>query len=187
MLGPSARIASAATPFSIVAALARNGVIGQDNALPWRLRTDLRRFRDLTWGRPIVMGRRTWDAIGRPLPGRKSIVLSRDDSFRAAGAAVTGGWETAKALAAELAADMNADDFSVVGGADLFRLALPEASTLHLTHVHASVAGDVLFPAFDDAAFDEIAREHHPAGVDDEYPFTFVELRRRTGEAPRRT
>lgn len=187
MLGPSARIAPTATPFSIVVALAENGVIGHHNALPWRLRTDLRRFRDLTWGRPIVMGRRTWDAIGRPLPGRKSIVLSRDDRFRAAGAAVATGWEIAKAIAAELAVEMNAADFAVVGGAELFRLALPEASTLHLTHVHASVVGDVLFPAFDDAAFDEIAREHHPAGLGDEYPFTFVELRRRTGEAPRRT
>jgi dihydrofolate reductase len=133
------------------------------------------------------MGRRTWEAIGRPLPGRMSVVLSRDASFRPDGATMAAGWDAARAIATDLAVDMKADEIAVIGGAEVFRRALPGASTLHLTLVHASVAGDVVFPAFDRAAFIEITRETHPAGPEDEHHFTFVELRRRTGEARRRT
>jgi dihydrofolate reductase len=169
---------------SIVAAVAENGVIGRDNALPWRLRTDLRRFRALTWGKPLIMGRRNWDSIGRPLPGRETVVLTRDPSFRPDGAHVVHDWDAARERAAALARTMAAAEIAVVGGAEIYRLALPETDWLRLTLVHARPEGDVLFPAYDPAAFDETAREAHPAGPDDEHAVTFLDLRRRGGPAP---
>lgn len=169
---------------SIVVALAENGVIGRDNALPWRLRTDLRRFRALTWGKPIVMGRRNWDSIGRPLPGRETIVLTRDPAFRAEGAHVVPDWQAALALARELAGRLSATEAAIVGGAEIYRLALPEADTLRLTRVHARPEGDVLFPSFAPEDFVETARETHPAGPEDEHAFTFVDLARRRAATP---
>jgi dihydrofolate reductase len=164
-------------PLTIVVAVADNGVIGRDNGLVWRLKTDLRRFRALTLDRPMILGRRTWDSIGGPLPGRRTIVLTRDPDFRAEGAAVVHDWAAARAKATELAG--SADAAAVAGGAEIYRLALPEAARLHLTLVHASPEGDVRFPAFDRAAFRETLRQDHRAGPDDEHPFTFVDLVRR--------
>jgi len=159
-----------------VVAIAQNGVIGRDNGLPWRLKTDLKRFRDLTWGRPMIMGRRTWDSIGRPLPGRASVVLTRQAGWTATGATVVRDWEEARAVAADLARQMGTAAAAVIGGAALFRLALPGVDTIHLTRVQASPPGDVAFPGFDESLFDETFREEHPAGDDDEYPFTFIDL-----------
>lgn len=166
-------------PLSLVAAVADNGVIGHDNRLIWRLKTDLRRFRDLTWAKPMLMGRRTFQAIGRPLPGRETIVLTRDEGFAVEGVRVVHGLDEALALADEIAARTGARELAVVGGAEVYALTLPRAERLHLTLVHAAPEGDVVFPPFDRAAFREVFREAHPSGPDDEYPFTFVDLDRR--------
>jgi dihydrofolate reductase len=164
-------------PLAIVVAMADNGVIGRDNHLIWRLKTDMRRFRALTMDRPMILGRRTWDSIGGPLPGRRTIVLTRDRGFRPNGAAVAHDWAGARALATELAG--SADAAAVAGGAEIYALALPEAARLHLTLVHAAPNGDVRFPDFDRTAFRETFRQDHRAGPDDEHPFTFLDLARR--------
>lgn len=152
---------------SLVAAVARNGVIGRDNGLAWHLSSDLKRFKALTMGKPMLMGRRTWDSIGRPLPGRRTLVLTRDRGFRAEGAEIVHEWEAALAAAA-------GTELMVVGGAEIYALALPQADRLHLTEVAAEPEGDVRFPAFDRARFRETFREAHPAGPRDEHAFAFV-------------
>lgn len=165
-------------PLSIVVAVAENGVIGRDNALPWRLRTDLRRFRALTMAKPLIMGRRCHESIGRPLPGRETVVMTRDPAYRAEGMQLVGSWEEAKRAAAAAAARLGADEVAVVGGAEIYRLALPEAARLHLTLVHARPEGDVMFPAFDRALFREAGRVEVPAGPDDDHAATFLDLER---------
>ena len=175
-----------ALPLTIVVAVAENGVIGRDNALPWRLRGDLRRFRAITWGKPMIVGRRNWDAIGRPLPGRETVVLSRQHGFSPDGARAASDWEEAKHVATELAGMLGADEIIVAGGAEIYRLALPETSRLRITRVHARPPGDVVLPPVDEAAFEEVFRETHPAGPEDEHAFTFVDLARRAlPDAPR--
>ncbi|HVL70664.1 MAG TPA: dihydrofolate reductase [Beijerinckiaceae bacterium] len=163
----------------IVAALADNGVIGRDNKLVWRLKTDLRRFRDLTWGKPILMGRKTYESIGKPLPGRRTLVLTRDRSFSAPGVDVAHSWPDALAAGRRTAVQMGVSELMVVGGAEIYALALPEADRLHLTQVHAAPEGDALFPDFDRREWREVRREPREPGPDDEYRFTFVDLERR--------
>ena len=153
---------------SLIAAVARNGVIGRDNGLAWHLSSDLKRFKALTMGKPILMGRRTWASIGRPLPGRRTLVLTRDPDFRAEGAEIVHDWESAVAAAA-------GPELMVVGGAEIYALALPHADRLHLTEVEAAPDGDVRFPAFDRAGFRETVWEAHPAGPRDEHAFAFVD------------
>lgn len=155
----------------LIAAVARNGVIGRDNGLVWRLSSDLKRFKALTLGKPILMGRRTWDSIGRPLPGRRSLVLTRDRGLTIPGAEIVHSWDEAVAAAGPEA-------LMVVGGAEIYALALPHADRLHLTEVEAAPEGDVHFPAFDRSAFHESLRERHPAGERDEFPFQFVDWER---------
>lgn len=166
-------------PLVIVAAVAENGVIGRDNQLIWHLKSDLRRFRTLTMGKPMIMGRKTFDSIGRPLPGRDTIVLTRDPGFAAAGVKVAHSWDEAVA-AADVSADaLGAHEVTVVGGAEIYALALPESDRLRLTLVATSPEGDAVFPPWDRAAFREIRREAHPAGPDDEHAFVFLDLERR--------
>ncbi|MFL5006088.1 MAG: dihydrofolate reductase [Microvirga sp.] len=172
-------------PLTIVAAVAENGVIGRDNKLIWRLRSDLRRFRDLTWGKPMIMGRKTFDSIGKALPGRRTVVVTRDRGFAADGVDAAHGWPEALARAEELADELGATEIAVVGGAEIYRQALPQARRLHLTLVHASPEGDVVFPSFDRAAFRELRRDDRPKGPDDDYAFSFVDLERRPSAAPR--
>ncbi|MCZ8106712.1 MAG: dihydrofolate reductase [Burkholderiales bacterium] len=167
-----------ALPVVIVVAAADNGVIGRDNGLIWRLKTDLRRFRSLTLGRPLVMGRKTFESIGKPLPGRETIVVTRNPSFRPEGAAVAGSLEEALALGQEIGARIGADCVVVGGGADIYAQALPLAERIHLTRVHAAPQGDSVFPALDPARYRTLSRESHPAGPDDEFPFEFVDLQR---------
>lgn len=155
---------------SLIAAVARNGVIGRDNGLAWHLSSDLKRFKALTMGKPMLMGRRTWDSIGRPLPGRRTLVLTRDTGFRAEGVETVHDWDSALAAAGA--------ELMVVGGAEIYALALPHADRLHLTEVEAEPAGDVRFPAFDRARFRETFREAHPAGPRDEHAFAFVDWER---------
>jgi dihydrofolate reductase len=165
---------------ALVVARARNGVIGRDGQLPWRLKSDMAWFKANTLGKPVIMGRKTWDSLPRkPLPGRTNIVLTRDASFEAAGAVVCENFSEAVQIAREQAADDGTDEVCVIGGAALFDLSLPKAKRLYLTEVEADVEGDVRFPAFDENAWTEVSRESHPAGEQDEYPFTFRVLERR--------
>lgn len=157
----------------IVAALARNGVIGRDNDLPWRLKADLQHFRALTMGHPIIMGRNTWTSLGRPLPGRRNLVVTRDPAFSAEGAEVFGSPEAAIAAAGEV------DRLFVIGGAQLYDALLPLAQRLVLTEVWADVQGDAHFPIFDRSDFIEERRDPRVADADNEFDFDFVEYRRR--------
>jgi dihydrofolate reductase len=166
-------------PLILVVAMAENGVIGRDNHLLWRLKTDLRRFRDLTMGKPMIMGRKTFQSIGKPLPGRETIVLTRDPEFSAEGAHVAHSWDEAVAKSSAFAGTMNAGAIAVVGGAEIYALALPHVDKLYLTEVHAAPEGDAVFPAFDRSRFREMARSEHPKGTDDEHSFTFIDLERR--------
>ena len=153
---------------SLVVARADNGVIGRDNALPWRLPADLQHFKRLTMGKPIVMGRRTFESIGRPLPGRENIVLTRDPDWRAEGVTVAAGLDIA------LANDV--PEVAIIGGAAVYALALPLADRIHLTEVHASPEGDTLLPPFG-PEWREVAREDH--GAEGEMPaYSFVTLDR---------
>jgi dihydrofolate reductase len=172
-------------PLAIVAAVADNGVIGRDNRLIWRLKTDLRHFRDLTIGRPMIIGRKTHESIGRPLPGRETVVLTRDKGFRAAGVHVAHDWQDALLKAEALADRMGADEIAVGGGAEIYRLALPEARYLYLTLVHVEPEGEAVFPPYDRGAFREVRREPRAKGPDDEHAFTFVDLERRPPAALR--
>jgi dihydrofolate reductase len=166
---------------AVIAAVADNGVIGRDNRLIWRLKSDLKRFRSLTLGTPLIMGRRTFESIGRPLPGRETVVLTRDLGFEAPGVVVAHGWEEVRAKAAALARQLGTNTVHVAGGAEIYTLALPEAARLHLTLVHAKPEGDTHFPPFERSRYRETRREDHPAGPDDEHPFTFVDLVAREG------
>ncbi|MFO1148207.1 MAG: dihydrofolate reductase [Alsobacter sp.] len=170
-------------PVVIVVAAADNGVIGRDNGLIWRLKTDLRHFRGLTLGRPLVMGRKTFESIGKPLPGRETIVLTRDPSFRPQGAAVAHDLPAALALGQEIAARLGADSVVIGGGDQVYRQALPVTDRIHLTEVHVSPQGDALFPSVDRTLFRETSREDHPTGPDDEHAFSFVDYVRRAPAA----
>nr|AIA15750.1 Dihydrofolate reductase [uncultured bacterium] len=166
-------------PLILVVAMAENGVIGRDNRLLWRIKTDMGRFRRLTMGKPMIMGRKTFESIGKPLPGRETIVLTRDGAFSAEGVHVAHTWEEAVAKGEELAGKAGADAVAVAGGAEIYALALPHVQTLFLTQVHTALEGDAVFPSFDRSQFREVKREDHPQGPDDEHPFTFIDLERR--------
>ena len=160
-------------------ARARNGVIGRDGALPWRLKSDLATFRALTVGKPIIMGRGTWDSLPRrPLPGRTNIVLSRDGRFEPKGALACDEFQDAVQIARDQAREDGADEICIIGGAALFDIALPRARRLYLTEVEAEPDGDVWFPPFDEADWREVRRERHEAGAEDEFAFTFRVLER---------
>ena len=165
---------------ALVVARAANGVIGRDGDLPWRLKSDLALFKANTLGRPVIMGRKTWDSLPRkPLPGRMNVVLTRDQSFEPEGAVPCETWMEAVQIAKEQAADDGVEEVCVIGGRALFELALPKARRLYLTEVDAQVEGDVHFPAFDESAWTEVRREEHLAGEGDDHAFVFRILERR--------
>ncbi len=165
---------------ALVVARARNGVIGRDGDLPWRLRSDLQRFKAITLGKPCLMGRKTWDSLPlRPLPGRLNLVLTRDLSYEPKGAVVCESLAEALSIARETAIEDGVDEVCVIGGAQLYAAVLPRARRLYITEVDAEPEGDALFPAFDEAAFEEILAERHPAGDKDDHAFTFRVLERR--------
>nr|WP_113889440.1 dihydrofolate reductase [Roseiarcus fermentans] len=167
-------------PLLIVAAVARNRVIGADNRLLWRLSSDLKRFKALTLGKPLVMGRKTFQAIGRPLPGRETIVVTRDPGFRADGVLVAHGLEAALALAEARAAAMGADAIVIAGGGELYAQTLSRADRLALTEVALAPDGDAVFPAVDPALWREVRREPGVRGPNDEADFAFVDYERAT-------
>ena len=164
---------------SIVVAVARNGVIGRDNQLPWRLPDDLRYFKQVTQGHAVIMGRRTWQSIGKALPGRRNIVVTRDRAFEAPGCVV------AHSLAEAWKAAEGAEEACVIGGTSLFEETLPSADVIHLTEVEADVEGDTYFPPFDRGQWRETEIARHPADARNEYPFRIVRLER-LGPAPGR-
>ena len=161
-------------PHPLVAALAENGVIGHDNGLPWRLKSDMVHFRAITMGKPVVMGRKTFLSIGRPLPGHTTIVVSRDGGFGAPGIVVAPSVEAALTVARGDALRRGADCIIVAGGADLYAQTMPLAERLHITYVHRAVDGDVYFPAIDRSVWHETARDEHAAAAGDDAAFAFV-------------
>jgi dihydrofolate reductase len=162
----------------LVAAVAENGVIGRDNALPWRLKSDLQHFRALTWGKPVVMGRRTFLSLRAPLKGRTNIVVSRDAAFTAPGIVVARSLALALAVASADALRRSADAVMVLGGAEIFAQAMPQADRLEISLVHARPQGDTVFPAIDPAVWRQIAEKRHTASPGDSAPFTVITYER---------
>ena len=158
---------------SLIVALARNRVIGRDNQLPWRLSADLQHFKGLTMGKPIVMGRKTHESIGRPLPGRANIVVTRDSGFSAEGCRVVHSIDEALVAAGDV------DEVMIMGGENLYSQLLPRADRLYLTEVQAEVSGDAWFPEFDETQWQELERESHRADENNEFDYDFVVLARR--------
>ena len=155
------------SPLALIAALARNRVIGRDNRLPWHLPADLRFFKRTTMGKPLLMGRRTWESIGRPLPGRRMIVLSRDPAYQAPGGAVARSLDEAREIAGTV------PEIVVIGGASLYAQTLPLAECMYLTFVDADVPGDAWFPDWDAREWQRVWEEAHPADADHVWPYRF--------------
>jgi dihydrofolate reductase len=165
---------------SLIVAMAHNGVIGRDKALPWRLPEDLKRFKAATLGKPILMGRKTFESIGRALPGRANLVLTRDRDWSAPAVQVVHSVEEALKVAGAAA------ELVVIGGAEIYRLVMPFARRIYLTHVHAEIPGDTLFPDFDPTQWVDVESEAYPADERHAHPLTFMTLERRGApEAPR--
>jgi dihydrofolate reductase len=158
---------------AVIVARARNGVIGRNNTLPWRLRDDLQQFKQRTLGKPIIMGRKTWESLGgRTLPERRHIVVSRQTDYQAPGATVVGSLEAA------LETSRDATQVFVIGGAEIYRQALPLADVLWISEIHADVEGDTLFPDFSATQFHEAGRTSFAADERNQYAFDVVEYRR---------
>jgi dihydrofolate reductase len=170
----------------VLAAVADNGVIGRGNALPWRLKSDMMHFRALTMDKPVVMGRKTYLSIGKPLKGRTTIVVSRDRSFAAPGVVVASNLQAAMAAARGDALRRNSDAIVIAGGADIYAQTLPLATRLASTEVHARIDGDTRFPMIDAKIWREIARSEQKPAAEDEAPFAFVTYERAIDAAIRR-
>ena len=162
----------------LVAAIAANGVIGRGNALPWRLKSDLLHFRALTMGKPLIMGRKTYLSIGKPLSGRTTIVVSRDHAFAAPGILVAPSLGDAFTAARGDALRRNADSIIIAGGAEIYEQAMARATHLAITWVHKRVEGDARFPAIDPNIWRETSREEHEPQAEDEAAFAFVSCER---------
>lgn len=171
---------SAAPKITLVVAVADNGVMGKGGDLPWRLPGDLKQFKEKTVGKPVVMGRKTYQSLRHALPGRPNIVLSRDPLYRLDDAKVVTTLDAALALAKKEADRLGAEEISVIGGATLFSEIMPRAERMYYTEVHASPEGDTLFPPFDRGEWREVAREGPLQGAKDQYPYSFVTLERKS-------
>ena len=167
----------------MLAAVAENGVIGRGNALPWRLKSDMQHFRAFTMGKPVVMGRKTYLSIGKPLTGRTTIVVSRDTGFAASGIVVAPNLDAALAAARGDALRRNTGVIVIAGGAEIYAQALPVATRLAITEVHKQVEGDARFPALDRQVWRESARNEQEPAAEDEAPFAFVTYERVAGAA----
>jgi dihydrofolate reductase len=168
---------------SLVVAIAENGVIGRDGGLPWQLSSDLKAFRRVTIGKPVIMGRKTFQSLKQPLDGRDNIVVSRDASFRPEGAIVAGDFAAALAHALKCAEARGAGEIMVIGGTDVFKDALPMARFIYKTEVQARPEGDAFFPDVDWSLWEELARTPLPQGPRDEFAATFVLLKRKDAGA----
>jgi len=160
------------TRISIVVAMDTGGVIGRDNGLPWHLPADLQHFKQTTMGKPILMGRKTHESIGRPLPGRTNIVITRDSGYRAAGCVVV------NSIDAALAAAGDQDEIMVIGGADFYRQVLPRTDTIYLTRIHEAFDGDTCFPELNAADWREVERSDHTADAKNPHDYSFIRLDR---------
>jgi len=165
-------VSEAVPRIAFVVAMADNGVIGRGGALPWHLPDDLKHFKAVTYGKTVLMGRRTFDSIGRPLPGRRNLVLSRSASESDAAVQHVASLEQARALASDAA------ELCVIGGAQVFALALPLAARIYLTRVHGEVSGDVYFPLAEFSGWREIERVEHAADARHAHAMSFVTLER---------
>jgi dihydrofolate reductase len=163
----------------LIVAVAENGVIGSAGSIPWRLKTDQQRLKAMTMGKPVVMGRKTFVSLRRPLPGRTNIVVTRDANFRAAGAVVTASFEDARAVALGDALRRLATEIAVIGGAEIYAQWMDSADRLEVTEVHAKPEGDTTFAAIDAAAWQEVSRLRNSATSDDSADFSYVTYRRR--------
>jgi dihydrofolate reductase len=168
----------------LVAAVSENGVIGRGNTLPWRLKSDMAHFRALTMGKPVVMGRKTYLSIGKPLPGRTTIVVSRERTFAAPGILVAPSLERALTAAHGDALRRGAEAIVIAGGADIYIQVMPQATRLAITEVHMRVEGDVRFPPIDAKIWRETSRSEHEAGVEDAAAFAFVHYERAAAGVP---
>ncbi len=164
---------------ALMVAAGENGAIGRDGGLPWRLRSDMKFFRRVTMGKPIVMGRRTFESLPRVLDGRLNVVLSRDARFAAGGAVVVRNLEDGLDVAREEARKTGASEIMIIGGEAVFREALAQADRIYLTEVHARPEADTWFPELPEGVWGEVARETHAAGPHDDHDFSFVVLERR--------
>ena len=162
----------------MIVAMTKDRVIGRRGGLPWRIPGDLGHFKSLTMGKPVIMGRRTHETIGAVLPGRPNIVITRDPGYARQGVAVVHGLDTALALARDLAEEDGADEVMVIGGAEIYRMALPVAERLYVTEVHAEVAGDTYFPDTPADAWREVSRQDHEADDAGAPAYSFVVLER---------
>jgi dihydrofolate reductase len=158
----------------VVAALSRNGVIGRGNKLPWRLKSDMQHFRALTMGKPVIIGRKTFQSIGKPLPGRTTIVVTSNRDFAAPGIVVAPSFEAAVAAARGDALRRGANAIVIAGGAEIYAQALPSASHLAITYIDKDAQGDTRFPPIDESVWRETTREMHGAAAEDEASFAFV-------------
>ncbi len=159
---------------SLIVAVAKNGVIGAGNQIPWRLSTDMKRFKSITMGKPVIMGRKTYESIGKPLPGRHNIVVSRDRNFSPDGVDVVPSFEAALATARE-ALDLNdSEEIMVIGGGEIYRIAIELADRLYMTLVDAEPEGDTYFPTIDQASWRAISSEQTAAGPKDNAATTFI-------------
>ena len=165
---------------SLIVAVAKNGIIGANGNLPWRLSSDLKTFRRLTLGKPIVMGRKTFASLGKPLDGRDNIVVSRDPYFSPEGVSVFNSVSEALVLARALARTNGSDEVMIIGGAEIYRAALPFANRIYWTAVDAEPDGDVMFPALDDAEWQQISSEPFPRGPRDDHAANLIILDRKT-------
>ena len=163
----------------LIAAVADNGVIGADGAIPWRLKSDMQRFKAMTIDKPVVMGRKTFQSLRRPLPGRSNIVVTRDANYRAAGAVVATSMAAARAVATGDALRRFATEIAVIGGAEIYAQWIDIADRLEITEVHTRPGGDTSFAAIDAAVWQEAARERQPAGPDDSADYSYVSYIRR--------
>jgi len=163
----------------LIVAVAENGVIGRDNAIPWRLKSDQQRLKAITLNKPVVMGRKTFESLRRPLPGRTNIVVTRDPNYQAHGAVVATSFENARAIAIGDALRRFATEIAVIGGAEIYAQWMASATRLEITEVHARPEGDTHLAAIDLAAWEEVARVRNPAGPDDSVDFSYVTYRRR--------
>jgi dihydrofolate reductase len=163
----------------LIVAVAENGVIGRDCDMPWRLSTDMKRFKSLTMGKPLVMGRKTFISVGeRPLPGRPHIIVSRNADYRPDGVRVATSLEEALELAKNTARELGVDEIFVAGGGEIYRQAMPLADLLYITHIEARIDGDTFFPAIDPALFEKTEEVPAPAGEKDNYSVRFTTYRR---------
>ena len=164
----------------MVVAVARNGVIGRDGDMPWKLSTDLKRFKALTMGKPLIMGRKTFVSVGeRPLPGRPHVIVTRDTAYDPPGVDVAHTLEEALALASQRARETGAEAVYVAGGGEIYRQAMPLADLLQVTHVEAEIDGDTVFPAVDPAVFECVEETDVPAGEKDSHATRYAVYRRR--------